>query len=166
MRVAMLRGKIQYGEAPVLGGHRLAINRCTRHTPPNDEPLVLEPLARNLEGPSSHLKRKMSNILPSRPLVGRAHELEVLGKALAAAQDGTGAAVFLKGDTGTGKSRLASAVVEEGNRLGFDTVSGQAYRMDSGVPYGLWSNAFFPRLRDMDDATLSVLKRFPPASAS
>ena len=107
MRVAMLRGKIQYGEAPVLGGHRLAINRCTRHTPPNDEPLVLEPLARNLEGPSSHLKRKMSNILPSRPLVGRAHELEVLGKALAAAQDGTGAAVFLKGDTGTGKSRLA-----------------------------------------------------------
>ena len=159
MRVAMLRGKIQYGEAPVLGGHRLAINRCTRHTPPNDEPLVLEPLARNLEGPSSHLKRKMSNILPSRPLVGRAHELEVLGKALAAAQDGTGAAVFLKGDTGTGKSRLASAVVEEGNRLGFDTVSGQAYRMDSGVPYGLWSNAFFPRLRDMDDATLSVLTR-------
>ena len=159
MRVAMLRGKIQYGEAPVLGGHRLAINRCTRHTPPNDEPLVLEALARNLEGPSSHLKRKMSNILPSRPLVGRAHELEVLGKALAAAQDGTGAAVFLKGDTGTGKSRLASAVVEEGNRLGFDTVSGQAYRMDSGVPYGLWSNAFFPRLRDMDDATLSVLTR-------
>ena len=101
----------------------------------------------------------MSNILPPRPLVGRAHELEVLGKVLASAQGGTGAAVFLRGDTGTGKSRLASAVVEEAARLGFDTVSGQAYRMDTGVPYGLWSNAFFPMLREMDAATLSVLTR-------
>ena len=101
----------------------------------------------------------MSNILPPRPLVGRDHELEVLGKALTSAQGGTGAAVFLKGDTGTGKSRLASAVVEQGNRLGFDTVSGQAYRMDTGIPYGLWSNAFFPKLREMDGSTLSVLTR-------
>ena len=146
MRVAMLRGKIQYGEAPVLGGHRLAINRCTRHTPPNDEPLVLEALARNLEGPSSHLKRKMSNILPSRPLVGRAHELEVLGKALVAAQDGTGAAVFLKGDTGTGKSRLASASTPSAvRRIAWTAV----FPMDSGpTPFsrgcGTWTT---PRYR-------------------
>ena len=79
----------------------------------------------------------MSNMLPSRPLVGRTHELEVLGEVLASAQAGSGAAVFLKGDTGTGKSRLASAVVEEAARSGFETVSGQAYRMDTGVPYGM-----------------------------
>ena len=101
----------------------------------------------------------MSNILPSRPLVGRTYELEVLGKALASAQAGSGAAIFLRGDTGTGKSRLASAVVEEAAHLGFETVGGQAYRMDTGVPYGLWSNAFFPKLREVDDATLSVLTR-------
>ena len=125
-----------------------------------NRPLVPEPLARNnYEGASSHLKRKMSNILPSRPLVGRTYELEVLGKALASAQAGSGTATFLRGDTGTGKSRLASAVVEEAAHLGFETVSGQAYRMDTGVPYGLWSNAFFPKLREMDDATLSVLTR-------
>ena len=122
-------------------------------------PLVLESLARNYEGTSSHLKRNMSDTLPPRPLVGRKHELEVLRKALASARDGSGAAIFLKGDTGTGKSRLASAVAEEATRLGFETVSGLAYRMDTGVPYGLWSNAFFPRLREMDDATLSVLTR-------
>ena len=98
-------------------------------------------------------------MLPSRPLVGRTHELEVLGEALASAQAGAGAAVFLKGDTGTGKSRLAAAVVEEAARTGFETVSGQAYRMDTGVPYGLWANAFFPKLREMDDAALSVLTR-------
>ena len=101
----------------------------------------------------------MSNILPSRPLVGRTHELDVLGNALATAKAGSGAAIFLKGDTGTGKSRLASAVVEEATRSSFETVTGQAYRMDTGVPYGLWSNAFFPMLREMDDAALSVLTR-------
>ena len=160
MRVAMLRGKIQYGEALLTlwasAGHAAG----APITPPRTaEPLVLEPLAGNYEGAPNHLKRNMSNILPSRPLVGRTYELEVLGKALTSAQGGTGAAVFLKGDTGTGKSRLASAVVEQANRLGFDTASGQAYRMDTGVPYGLWSNAFFPMLREMDDATLSVLTR-------
>ena len=101
----------------------------------------------------------MSNILPSLPLVGRAHELDILTTALSSAKAGSGAAIFLKGDTGTGKSRLASAVVEEATRFGFETVTGQAYRMDTGVPYGLWSNAFFPMLRGMDDATLSVLTR-------
>ena len=105
------------------------------------------------------LSHNLSNMLPSRPLIGRTHELEVLGTALASAESGSGAAIFLKGDTGTGKSRLASAVVEEGTRRGFETVSGQAYRMDTGVPYSLWSNAFFPRLREMDEATLSVLTR-------
>ena len=101
----------------------------------------------------------MPNILPTRPLVGRTDELEILGQALTSAQAGSGAAIFLRGDTGTGKSRLASAVVEQAAHLGVDTVSGQAYRMDTGVPYGLWSNAFFPKLREMDDATLSVLTR-------
>ena len=118
-----------------------------------------EPPAINYGKNSSHLKHNMSNVIPPRPLVGRTHELEVLGRVLNSAQDGSGAAIFLKGDTGTGKSRLASALMEEATRLGFETISGQAYRMDAGVPYGLWSNAFFPRLQEMDDATLTVLTR-------
>ena len=101
----------------------------------------------------------MANILPPRPLVGRTDELEFLGKALASAQAGSGAAIFLRGDTGTGKSRLASAVIEKAITLGFDTVMGQGYRMDTGVPYGLWSTAFFPKLREMDGDTLSALTR-------
>ena len=50
--------------------------------------------------------------------------------------------------------------MEEGaNKLGFFAVRGQAYRTDKGVPYGLWSDAFLPALRDMDDASLAVLTR-------
>ena len=118
-----------------------------------------EPPAINYGKDPNHLKHNMSNVIPQRPLVGRTHELEILGGALSSAQDGSGAAILLRGDTGTGKSRLASALMEEATRLGFETISGQAYRMDTGVPYGLWSNAFFPKLQEMDDATLTVLTR-------
>ena len=101
----------------------------------------------------------MANILPALPLVGRTEELGFLGAALADAGSGTGGAVFLRGATGIGKSRLAVAAAEEANRLGFLTVRGQAYRLEQGVPYGQWSDAFLPVLREMDGSTLSVLTR-------
>ena len=101
----------------------------------------------------------MAHMLPPLPLVGRSEELDLLGSALANAASGTGEAVFLRGATGIGKSRLAVAAAEEAHRLGFLAVRGQAYRVETGVPYGLWSNAFLPVLRDMDASTLAVLTR-------
>ena len=52
----------------------------------------------------------MANILPALPLVGRTEELGFLGNLLAKAGSGNGGAVFLRGTTGIGKSRLAAAV--------------------------------------------------------
>ena len=101
----------------------------------------------------------MATTLPALPLVGRSEDLSVLGSALAKAAAGNGGTVFLRGATGIGKSRLAAAAAEEASRLGFQTVQGQAYRVESGVPYGLWSNAFLPVLREMDASALSVLTR-------
>ena len=101
----------------------------------------------------------MANILPDLPLVGRTEEFGFLGNALANASSGTGGAVFLRGTTGIGKSRLAVAAAEEANRLGFLAVRGQACKVETGIPYGLWSNAFLPVLREMDASALSVLTR-------
>ena len=101
----------------------------------------------------------MANVLPALPLVGRTEELGFLGVALADAASGTGGAVFLRGATGIGKSRLSIAAAEEANRLGFLVVRGEAYRLETGVPYGLWSNAFLPLLREMDASTVTVLTR-------
>ncbi len=101
----------------------------------------------------------MANILPALPLVGRTEELGFLGNALANAGAGTGGAVFLRGTTGIGKSRLAVAAAEEANRLGLVTVRGQAYKVETGIPYGLWSNAFLPVVREMDASALSVRTR-------
>ncbi len=101
----------------------------------------------------------MANTLPALPLVGRSEELSFLGSALANAASDAGGAVFLRGATGIGKSRLAVAATEEAHRLGFLTVRGQAYRVETGVPYGLWSNAFLPVVREMDASALTVLTR-------
>ena len=104
--------------------------------------------------------------LPPLPLTGRDEELASLSAALAAARDGSGQAIFLRGETGIGKSRLLQAVEEGAEKLGFFAVRGQAYRTDKGVPYGLWSDAFLPALRDMDDASLAVLTRGGAAELS
>ncbi len=45
-------------------------------------------------------------IRPELPLVGRDHELELLGSAIASAKRGAGALIELVGETGSGKSRL------------------------------------------------------------
>jgi len=107
----------------------------------------------------SRVRYAMANILPALPLVGRSEELGLLASALADAASGTGGAVFLRGVTGIGKSHLAAAAAEEAQRLGFLTAGGHAYRVETGVPYGLWSNAFLPVLREMEASTLAVLTR-------
>ena len=103
--------------------------------------------------------------LPPLPLTGRDQELALLSAALESAREGSGQAIGLRGETGIGKSRLLQAVKERANKLGLVTVRGHAYRTDKGVPYGLWSDAFLPALRDMDDSTLSVLTRGGEAGA-
>ena len=101
----------------------------------------------------------MPDDFPVLPLVGRSQEIDFLRAALAEARSGAGRTVFLRGTTGAGKTRLAGLITEEAGRLGFLTITGQAYRVEAGVPYGVWSDAFQPALRDMDPATLSVLTR-------
>ena len=97
--------------------------------------------------------------LGTLPLVGRRSELEVLTRALDVAERGAPSTIFLAGEGGIGKTRLAGAVIAEATRRRWLAAIGRAYPVESGVPYALFSDALLPALRALDASTLSVLSR-------
>jgi len=93
------------------------------------------------------------------PLVGRRTEMQTLTRALDAADRGVPSTMFLAGEGGIGKTRLAEGIIGDAGRRGWATAVGRAYPVESGVPYALFSDALLPTLKAFDTATLSVLSR-------
>lgn len=110
-------------------------------------------------GPSIGGPGGWGNHLPGTlPLVGRSQELA----ALEAFLDGRKAplsSVLLRGESGSGKSRLAAEFQARAERRGWTITQGRAYPVERGVPYALFADAFLPLLRGMDAQTLTVLSR-------
>lgn len=71
----------------------------------------------------------------STPLVGRTIERHTLAQALHEARQGRGGTVFLVGEAGIGKSRLAAHVVDEASQSGMYVVRGRASELGSAVPF-------------------------------
>jgi DNA-binding CsgD family transcriptional regulator/tetratricopeptide (TPR) repeat protein len=93
------------------------------------------------------------------PLIGRAADLAVLSKSLDEAAKGAGHTVFVVGEGGIGKTRLAAALAERARKKGWTVVNGRAYPVETGVPYAVFSDALGPVLRAMDPSQLSILTR-------
>lgn len=68
-------------------------------------------------------------------LISRDAELRQLVGALDAAQTGQGSLVFLTGDAGVGKSRLAREICDRASERGFRVVSGRAVESASPLPF-------------------------------
>src|SRR6266550_972368 len=100
------------------------------------------------------------------PLVGRSAELALLSKATEEAAKGAGRSVFIVGEGGIGKTRLANAAAERAAKRGWSVAVGRAYPVETGVPYALFSDALLPLVRKLDPATLSVLSRGAAADFS
>src|SRR6267378_314914 len=100
------------------------------------------------------------------PLVGRSGELSLLSKTIDEAAQGAGRAVFIVGEGGIGKTRLATAVAERAAKRGWSVAVGRAYPVETGVPYALFSDALLPLVRKLDPSTLSVLSRGAAADFS
>ena len=97
--------------------------------------------------------------LSSLPLVGRSSELTVLGALLDAAGAGRGGTVFLVGEGGVGKTRLATTLADEARARAWAVAVGRAYPVETGVPYAPFADALLPLIRSLDAATVSVLTR-------
>src|ERR1051325_10321171 len=93
------------------------------------------------------------------PLIGRAADLALLSKALDEAARGAGRTVFIVGEGGIGKTRLAAALAGRARKKAWTVVTGRAYPVETGVPYAVFSDALLPVLRAMDPSQLSVLTR-------
>ena len=99
-------------------------------------------------------------ILPPRPLVGRARELEQLRSALeSAAGRREPAAVLISGESGVGKTRLLEALAEWARTAGWTVSIGTAYPVERGAPYAALTDALDPLVRGLDAAVLAGMVR-------
>src|SRR6266550_8541964 len=93
------------------------------------------------------------------PLVGRSAELALLSKATEEAAKGAGRSVFIVGEGGIGKTRLATAAAGLASKRGWVVAVGRAYPVETGVPYALFADALLPLVSKLDPATMTVLTR-------
>jgi class 3 adenylate cyclase/tetratricopeptide (TPR) repeat protein len=101
--------------------------------------VVVEPMpAATPLDPMAESPQAVGNFLWARPehrLVARKHEMGVLLEALGAVQAGVGRAIFLVGEPGVGKTRLAQEVSQVAREQGFMVLTGRCYAPQESVPY-------------------------------
>ena len=92
------------------------------------------------------------------PLVGRTAELARLEALMESGGEGP-RVLFLRGEGGVGKSRLAAELAERAARRSWSVAHGRAFPVETGTPYAVFSDAWLPVLRDMEPSTITVLSR-------
>src|SRR3982750_3131961 len=93
------------------------------------------------------------------PLIGRDAERATLGRLLDDAERGTSSTIFLAGEGGIGKTRLAESVLQEATARGWSTAVGRAYPVGTGGPSAVFADALLPLLKVLDRGALAVLSR-------
>jgi len=89
-------------------------------------------------------------------MVGREAELGALDDALAVAQGGAGRMVFVTGEPGIGKSRLARELAGRAAAAGATVISGRAVPSGSSTPYRPLAEALLAALRDLGPGDLQL----------
>ncbi len=101
--------------------------------------------------PQHHLQAGVSSsTLAQPPLVGRSAEMDRLAAQLSRAARGQGCALFLAGEAGIGKTRLAQEALALARERGFLVLEGSAYALEGGLAYAPILAAFGPFLRRLD----------------
>jgi DNA-binding CsgD family transcriptional regulator/tetratricopeptide (TPR) repeat protein len=85
-------------------------------------------------------------------VVGRAHELEALRRALVEARDGRGSVALLVGEAGIGKSRLARELVADATAAGMVVLRGRAVPGGTNIAFRPLADALGPFVGDLTSA--------------
>jgi DNA-binding CsgD family transcriptional regulator len=97
--------------------------------------------------------------LPPSPFVGRRVELERLLETLGHARQRRARTLFVCGESGVGKTRLARHAADLAREQEFMVAEGRAFAVESGLPYAIFADALQPLLRRLEPAARTVLTR-------
>nr|MDO8132987.1 AAA family ATPase [Candidatus Njordarchaeum guaymaensis] len=103
------------------------------------------------------------------PLVNRVEEMKLLKEAVDRAVQGEGGLVFLYGEAGIGKTRLARELRAYANLCGMQVLYGRCpglFRMDGVPPYVLWSEVIRDYLENSSPEQLYRVIGFYPAEVA
>jgi DNA-binding CsgD family transcriptional regulator len=98
-------------------------------------------------------------------IIGRDGELRLIQSVLAAARDGQGGAVFLIGEAGIGKSRLAAAAADQAFAAGMTIMRGRGSSIGPMVPFRSLTEALMSLLRSRPAIDISALGPYRPVLA-
>src|SRR5260370_24104694 len=93
-----------------------------------------------------------SATMATPPLVGRGAEMAQMATRLSHAADRRGGALFLVGEAGIGKPRLAHETLTLAREQGFLVLEGSAYALEGRLAYAPILAAFGPFLRHLDSS--------------
>ncbi|RSM62093.1 SARP family transcriptional regulator [Actinoplanes sp. ATCC 53533] len=89
----------------------------------------------------TQVARAIRDGLTGRPLFGRADEVTMLRGLVAAAAEGAGAAVWLEGEPGIGKTEMLTSAFSDADRAGCGLFWGVASELDRHVPLQVLTRA-------------------------
>ncbi|MDX8030575.1 AAA family ATPase [Lentzea sp. BCCO 10_0856] len=98
-------------------------------------------------------------------VVGRDHELELIRTTLAKVATGRGQVVFLTGEAGIGKSRLASVATDLAYQSGMSIMRGRGSAMSRTIPFRCLSEALLSLQRLGTTVDIDELGPYRPALA-
>jgi DNA-binding NarL/FixJ family response regulator len=101
----------------------------------------------------------------TRTIVGRDDELRTIADGIDAAVAGTGRALFLVGESGIGKTRLAGAATELGYAAGLRLLRGRASAIGPTVPFRPLTEALLSLLRSGAEIDVDALGPYRPVLA-
>ncbi|WP_459710104.1 ATP-binding protein [Actinophytocola sp. KF-1] len=101
----------------------------------------------------------------SSTVVGRDQELRTVEHALTAAAAGRGGAVFLVGESGIGKSRLAASAADQAFQADMVLMRGRGSAIGPMVPFRSLTEALLSLLRAGDDIDIDALGPYRPVLA-
>ena len=147
-------------------GFEAVIARCLAKSP-DDRPASCRQLADELmalERGSAPTQTPItlpvgSAAIDVRSLVGRKEELESVDRRLKDAISGKGYSVFLTGESGVGKTRLAEAAMTRGRELGMGVLAGRCLPQGGGLPFHPYASALRNGLPRLNEALVGSLER-------